>query len=94
MTATVDLVLRAQRGDRDAFARLVADQIDRLYATAYLILGSSESGRDATQEAMLAAWRGLPDCRRSAPATSRLIHLVEAPELTHAPPDVAGRRAS
>lgn len=55
--------MRARGGDRDAFARLAAAQIDRLYATAYLVLGSVEPARDATQDALLAAWRGLPGLR-------------------------------
>jgi RNA polymerase sigma factor (sigma-70 family) len=58
-----DLVERAMGGDRDAFAELQRRSIDRLYATARLILGDSDLAQDATQEAFIAAWRGLRGLR-------------------------------
>jgi RNA polymerase sigma factor (sigma-70 family) len=58
-----DLVERAMGGDRDAFAQLQRRSIDKLYATARLILGDSDLAQDATQEAFIAAWRGLQGLR-------------------------------
>ena len=58
-----DLVERAQRGDRDAFAVLATASIDRLYRVAYRILRDIEAARDATQQALLEAWRDLPTLR-------------------------------
>ena len=58
-----DLVVRAQRGDRDAFAVLATASIDRLYRVAYRILRDIEAARDATQQALLEAWRDLPTLR-------------------------------
>jgi RNA polymerase sigma-70 factor (ECF subfamily) len=58
-----DLVERAMGGDRDAFAELQRRSIDRLYATARLILGDSDLAQDATQEAFIAAWHGLRGLR-------------------------------
>ena len=74
--AQADLVQRARDGDREAFARLAADQADRLYATAFLILRSPDAARDAAQEALLDAWRGLRGLReadRFGPWLNRLL---------------------
>ena len=57
------LIERAARGDRDAFAVLATNSIDRLYRVAYRILRDTETARDATQEALLDAWRDLPTLR-------------------------------
>ncbi len=57
------LVEQAQRGDRDAFAGLVHGVADRLYALAYRILRDPDLAQDAFQEALLAAWRQLPNLR-------------------------------
>jgi RNA polymerase sigma-70 factor (ECF subfamily) len=58
-----DLVLRAQRGDQDAFALLVGAAVARLDAAARLILRDSDLARDAVQDAMVRAWRDLPGLR-------------------------------
>lgn len=55
-----ELVERAMRGDRDAFASLARDAADRCYALAYRILRDPHRAQDATQQALLAAWRDLP----------------------------------
>jgi RNA polymerase sigma-70 factor, ECF subfamily len=57
------LVERARSGDRDAFAVLATSSIDRLYRVAYRILRDGETARDATQQALLEAWRDLPSLR-------------------------------
>lgn len=57
------VVERAARGDRDAFALLAARSIDRLYRIAERILRDPEAARDATQQALVEAWRGLPSLR-------------------------------
>ena len=58
-----ELVERARRGDHDAFAVLAAAAIDRLDATARLILGDPDLAKDAVQEALFRAWRELPTLR-------------------------------
>ena len=57
------LVEQARRGDREAFNELARREIDRLYRVAYRILRDPELARDATQEALLEAWRDLPSLR-------------------------------
>ena len=58
-----ELVELARNGDREAFSALAASVIDRLYATAVLILGDHSMADDATQETIVRAWRDLPSLR-------------------------------
>lgn len=57
------LVERARGGDRDAFGLLAAGAVDRLYAIARLLLRDAELAEDATQDALVRAWRDLPTLR-------------------------------
>jgi RNA polymerase sigma-70 factor (ECF subfamily) len=50
-------------GDHDAFSELARASIGRLYATARLILRDDGRAEDATQEALVAAWRDLSALR-------------------------------
>lgn len=58
-----DLVIRAQAGDREAFAVLVASSVDRLFNIARLILRSSDLAEDAVHETLLRAWTTIPGLR-------------------------------
>ena len=58
-----DEVLRAMAGDHDAFSELARVSISRLYAAARLILRDDALAEDATQEALVAAWRDLSALR-------------------------------
>ena len=58
-----DLVERARRGDRDAFAALVHQVSDRLFAVAHRILRDADLAEDALQNALVTAWRKLPHLR-------------------------------
>ena len=58
-----DLVERARAGDLEAFSELARQSIDRLYVLARLILRDSDRAKDATQEALIAAWRDLAGLR-------------------------------
>jgi RNA polymerase sigma factor (sigma-70 family) len=71
-----ELVERAMAGDQDAFTELGRGSIDRLYAIARLILRDSDLAHDATQEALIAAWRdlkGLRDPDKFDPWLRRLL---------------------
>jgi RNA polymerase sigma-70 factor (ECF subfamily) len=57
------LVLRAMRGDPDAFDTLVTATIGRLDGAARLILRDPERAKDAVQDAYSKAWRDLPGLR-------------------------------
>lgn len=58
-----DLVVRAQHGDQDAFARLVEVICERFHGVAYGILRDMTLAEDAVQVALLALWRDLPRLR-------------------------------
>ena len=58
-----ELVERARRGDREAFSVLAGRAVDRMYGIARLILRDAELAEDATQEALVRAWRDLPTLR-------------------------------
>jgi RNA polymerase sigma-70 factor (ECF subfamily) len=58
-----DLVIRAQQGDRAAFADIVAAMGSRLQSTADAILRDRTLAEDATQQALIGIWRDLPALR-------------------------------
>lgn len=57
------LVERARKGDRDAFASLVHQVSDSLFAVAYRILRDTGLAEDALQNALVSSWRQLPHLR-------------------------------
>jgi RNA polymerase sigma-70 factor (ECF subfamily) len=61
-----DLVMAAQRGDEDAFARLVVAHGGRLQAVAHRILRDFDLAEDATQQSLLQIWKSLPKLRDPA----------------------------
>ena len=64
MTSADDaLVRRARAGDAAAFAALVDARIDRCYRIAVSILSNEADAADATQDALVSAWRQLPRLR-------------------------------
>ena len=57
------LVEQARGGDRDAFASLVHQVSDSLFAVAFRILRDNGLAEDALQDALVSAWRQLPHLR-------------------------------
>jgi RNA polymerase sigma-70 factor (TIGR02960 family) len=88
MTAesTGDLIQRAQGGDADAFAELIAPHEAALRAHCYRMLGALTDAEDAVQDALLAAWQGLAGFRGDAAlgtwlyriATTRCLNLIRS----------------
>jgi RNA polymerase sigma-70 factor (ECF subfamily) len=72
----IELVRRAQRGDEEAFSALVPAAADRLLGVAYRILRDAALAEDATQQALLQAWRGLPKLRDVARFEAWTYRLV------------------
>ena len=93
------LVRRARSGDAAAFEVLVDTRIDRCYRLAISILANEADAADATQDALVAAWRQLPRLRESAAfdgwlnrivantALSARRHRVRLREVSVLPPD-------
>jgi RNA polymerase sigma factor (sigma-70 family) len=61
-----DLVVRAQRGDTGAYARIATEIADRFLAVSRRILRDLDLAEDATQQALLATWQDLPQLRDPA----------------------------
>lgn len=56
-------ITQARRGDLDAFNQLVRAYQSLLYNTAYRILGDPDRAADATQEALISAYRAITQYR-------------------------------
>jgi len=69
------LIARSQRGDLQAFDRLVAAHEDRIYHAAYRITGNADDARDAAQETFLKVFRALPRYRHES-AFSTWLHRI------------------
>ncbi len=60
---TQHLIASAQKGNLEAFNRLVIAYQDAVYNLAYRILGERDAAEDATQETFLRAWRNIKKYR-------------------------------
>jgi RNA polymerase sigma factor (sigma-70 family) len=61
-----DLVVRAQHGDKGAYALVATEIADRFLAVARRILRDFDLAEEATQQALLAIWQDLPQLRDPA----------------------------
>jgi RNA polymerase sigma-70 factor (ECF subfamily) len=59
----LELVKRAQQGDRDAYESLARASSSYLYRTAYRIVRDLDRADDAVQQTLVAIWRELPSLR-------------------------------
>ncbi len=71
-----DLVKASQHGDQIAFALLVQRHQRRVFAISVRLLQNPEEAKEATQEAFLAAWQGLPAFRGDALFSSWLYRIA------------------
>src|SRR5262245_64081969 len=74
--ANTQHVVRAQRGDREAFDVLATSVVDRLYAVARLVLRDADRAEDAVQETLVRCWRDLPSLRQPASFDAWLRRLL------------------
>jgi len=70
------LLAAARAGDDDAYARLVAAHRGELHAHCYRMTGSVHDAEDALQEALIRAWRALPNFERRSSLRSWLYRIA------------------
>ncbi|MCI0544525.1 MAG: sigma-70 family RNA polymerase sigma factor [Actinobacteria bacterium] len=78
-----ELVARAQRGDRAAFAALVRAHQDEVYTLARRLVGDPHLAADVAQEAMVRAWRALPRFRGDSRLSTWLHRITVNTAWTH-----------
>ena len=71
-----ELALRAQRGDSRAYEELVRPHQEIAFRVAYVIARNAADAEDATQDALVKAWRALGRFRPGAPFRPWLLHIV------------------
>jgi RNA polymerase sigma-70 factor (TIGR02960 family) len=72
----VELLVRAQHGDEDAFRELVGPYQRELQVHCYQMLGSVQDAEDALQETLLAAWHGLAKFEQRASLRTWLYRVA------------------
>ena len=90
------LLEAARRGEEDAFRDLVAPLRGSLEAHCRRILGSTHDAEDATQDALLRAWRALPGFEGRASLRAWLYRIATNACLSaiEQPPEAGGARSA
>lgn len=72
----VELIRRAQAGDRQSFAELFRRHVEKAVRTAHAVTRDWEVAEDAVQEAFLRAYTALPSFRVGEPFQPWLYRIV------------------
>lgn len=78
-----ELIDRARRGDRAAFAALVRAHQDEVYTLARRLVGDPHLAADVAQETLIRAWRALPRFRGEAQLSTWLYRITVNTSWTH-----------
>src|SRR2546430_14920021 len=70
-----DLIARSQRGDVQAFNQLVLRYQQILFGAIFRLLGDSDTAADVTQDAFLAAFRGIATYRGGSSFRAWLLRI-------------------
>ena len=79
----LELIARAQKGDKAAFSALVRAHQDEVYTLARRLVGDPHLAADIAQEAMVRAWRALPRFRGDAQLSTWLHRITVNTAWTH-----------
>lgn len=71
-----DLIEKCQRGDVEAFEKLIASYEKKVYNIAYRYMGSKEEAEDLAQEAFIKVFRSIRSFRGEASFSTWLYHIV------------------
>lgn len=72
----LQLIRKAQHGDRDAFALLLERYEKQVYHQALRMVSNPEDAADMTQEAFLKVWQGLPSFQGDSSFSTWLYRLT------------------
>ena len=72
----LQLIKKAQRGDRDAFAQLLERYEKQVYHQALRMVNHPEDAADITQEAFFKVWQGLPSFQGDSSFSTWLYRLT------------------
>ena len=78
-----EFVERARRGDREAFAPLVAEQLPRVWKLAWRIVRDPADAEDVVQEVFLTAWQGLAGYRGECSFSTWIHRIAVTRALNH-----------
>ena len=79
----LELIGRAKRGDRAAFAVLVREHQDEVYTLARRLVGDPHLASDIAQEALIRAWRALPKFRGDSKFSTWIYRITVNTAWTH-----------
>lgn len=71
-----ELIARAQKGDKAAFAALVRTHQDEVYTLARRLAGDPHLASDIAQETLVRAWRALPKFRGDSRLSTWLYRIT------------------
>lgn len=78
-----ELIARAQKGDRSAFAALVRAHQNEVYTLARRLVGDPHLASDVAQETLIRAWKALPKFRGDARLSTWLHRITVNTAWTH-----------
>jgi RNA polymerase sigma-70 factor (ECF subfamily) len=79
----IDLVQRAQKGEKSAFLRLYEEHAGHIYAVCLRMLADSEAAKEAAQEAAVQIWLKLGDFRGESPFSAWIHRIAINTVLDH-----------
>jgi RNA polymerase sigma-70 factor (ECF subfamily) len=79
----IDLVQRAQKGEKSAFLRLYEEHAGHIYAVCLRMLADTEAAKEAAQEAAVQIWLKLGDFRGESPFSAWIHRIAINTVLDH-----------